>query len=302
MKDMEDDDRIKAIVKTGFYVANLPARKDKAPSTFVGFIYDDELEKLGLVNLKGRHPVFENEISIGVTSAKDLDKTVGDTIQIFLEGQLVTYDITGIYQNLSNLSQGFKMRLEGITEINPLFELNWYDMILQKGEDPSIIRQDILNTYGTSYEIEVGSESVRQIKGILKGIKDVLILISLLFLGVLFVTVFNDTVMSIRENQRNIGILKAVGMTPRQLQAALTIKALIIAILAIVVGVPLSLQIIPGAMDQLASGAGLAKFPYVFDLKNTLLSIPLILIITIGSVWIASQKLLKIRPRILVRE
>lgn len=302
MEDMEDDDRIKAIVKNGFYVANLPAREDVAPKTFVGRIYDDEIEKLGLVNLEGRHPVFENEMSIGVNSSADLNKGVGDTLQIFLEGQLVTYNITGVYQNLSNLSQGFKMRLEGITEINPLFKLRWYDIILKKGEDPEAFRQDLFDSYGSSYEVETGSESIQQIKGILKGIKDVLIVISLLFMGVLFVTIFNDTVLSIRENQRNIGILKAIGMTPRQLQTALMMKALIIAGLALLIGIPLSLQIIPAIMDQLVAGAGLAKFPYVFDLKNTLLNIPLILILTVISVWIASLRLLKIRPRILVRE
>lgn len=299
---LEDDDRVKEVVKMGVYVANIPAQKDKAPQTFVGFIYDDELEKLDLVNLEGRHPVFETEISIGTNSAKELGKGLGDTLEIFMEGQLVPFTITGIYQNLSNLSEGFKMRLEGIQELNPLYQLGRYNVILHEEESPSEFRDDLLKTYGSTYKIRIDSESQTQLKSIIDGIKRVFQLVAILFLGVLFLTVFNDTVLSIRENQKNLGILKAVGLTPFQLQLSLVIKAVLTAILAILIGVPLSLQIIPNAMDVLTSNVGLTKFPYVFDLNKTLLTIPLILAITIGSVWIASQRLLKIRPRILVRE
>ena len=173
---------------------------------------------------------------------------------------------------------------------------------LDEGEDKEAFREELLTTYGNTYKVRTDSESQTQLKSIIAGIKSVFVLVSFLFLGVLFVTVFNDTVLSIRENQKNLGILKAIGLTPLQLQLALVLKAVSIAILALIIGVPLSLQIIPHAMDVLTANVGLAQFPYVFDLNKTLLNIPLILVLTIGSVWIASQRLLKIRPRILVRE
>ena len=299
---LEEDERVKEVVKMGVYVANLPASEEKAPQIFIGFVYDDEIENLGLVNLEGRHPVFETEISIGVNSSLELNKGLGDTLEVFMEGQLVPFTITGIYQQLNNLSEGFKIRLEGIRELNPLYQLGRYNVILYEGEDKAAFREELLATYGSTYKVRVDSESQAQLKNIIAGIKNVFVLVSILFLGVLFVTVFNDTVLSIRENQKNLGILKAVGLTPLQLQLALVLKAVFIAILALIIGIPLSLQIIPHALDVLTANVGLSKFPYVFDFDKTLLNIPLILGLTIGSVWIASQRLLKIRPRILVRE
>ena len=299
---LEDDERVKEVVKMGVYGANLPASEGKAPQTFIGFIYDDELEKLGLVNLEGRHPVFETEISIGINSSKELNKGLGDTLEVFMEGQLVPFTITGIYQHLSNLSEGFKMRIEGVQELNPLYQLGRYNVILYEGEDQEAFREELLETYGSTYKIRTDSESQTQLKNIINGIKNVFVLVAILFLGVLFVTVFNDTVLSIRENQKNLGILKAIGLTPLQLQLALVLKAVFTAIIALIIGVPISLQIIPHAMDVLTSNVGLSQFPYVFDLNKTLMTIPLILVLTIGSVWVASQRLLKIRPRILVRE
>lgn len=301
-QDMEDDDRIKSVVKRGFIEAMIPAQAGKAPESIFGIVYDDELDKLGLQVVKGRHPVFEDEISIGVTSSEELGKSIGDTLALFFEGQLVPYNITGIYQSLNNLSRGFYMRLEAVTEINPLYTLRGYELKLKKGHDISDYKDELLRTYGDSFKVEESREYLGQIKSIIAGIEDVMLLVSIVFLGVLFVTVFNDTVLSIREGQRNLGIFKAIGLTPLQLQLSLIIKSIIIALAALLVGVPFSLYIIPNALDVLTTEAGLTKFPYLFNLNYTLLVIPLVLFITVGSVWIGSRRLLKIRPRILVRE
>jgi len=301
-EDLEDDDRVKYVVKAGFYGASLPAQKDKAPETFVGLVFDDELEKLGFISIDGRHPVFDDEISIGITSSRELGKGIGDTLELFLEGQLISYNITGVYQSLANLSRGFYMRLEGITEVNPLYKLRSYQIKLNRGESLKDYHDELIQNYGSAYTVLETREQLGQLKGIINGIQDVMNLIAVMFLGVLFVSVFNDTVLSIREGQRNLGILKAIGLTPFQLQIALAIKSLIIAVFALIIGVPISLYVIPNSLDLLTTASGLVKFPYVFNLNYTLLVIPVLLILTIGSVWMASQRLLKIRPRILVRE
>lgn len=299
---MEDDDRVKSVVKRGFKGATIPAKKDKAPESIFGIIYDDELETVGLRVLEGRHPVFEDEISLGVTSSNELEKGIGDTLELFLEGQLVPYTVTGIYQSLNNLSRGFYIRLEGITEINPLFQLRGYEIKLKKGIDIHDYKDELVQNYGSSFRIVESRDQLGQLKSIINGIRDVMTLVFVMFIGVLFVTVFNDTVLSIRESQRNLGIFKAVGFTPKQLQMSLIVKSLIIATFALIIGAPLSLYIIPPALNLLTTAAGLSEFPYLFNLQYTLLVIPFVLLITIGSVWIASRRLLKIRPRILVRE
>ncbi len=299
---MEDDDRVKVVMKRGFYGATLPAQPGQAPKTIVGIIYDDDLEKIGLEQIEGRHPVFENEISLGVVSSQNIGKSIGDTLELFVEGQLMPYSIVGLYQSLNNLSEGFYMRIEAMREINPLFQLNNYQLKLKRGVNSASFKEDLEMSYGSAFNISYSVDDLGQLKGILRGIQDMMTLISLLFICVLFVTVYNDTVLSIRESQRNLGIFKAIGMTPRQLQVALVVKALIIAAIALIIGVPLSLYILPRALDQLTAVGGLTKFPYLMHLLWSALVIPFIIIITVLSVWISSRRLLHIRPRILVRE
>jgi len=299
---MKEDDRVDHIVPVGFYPSNLPGTENVAPKFIAGFVFDDDPEVLGLKVLEGRHPVFEDEVSLGITSSTDLDKTVGDSLSVYMEGQLVSFIITGIHQTIDDLGAGFRIRLEGIQEYNPLYKLNRYNIILEKGEDATAFEEDLLQTYGGSYKVSKTAQMENVLTGILKNLGDVIFLVSLLFLAVLIVTVFNDTVLSIRENQRNLGIYKALGMTPRQLQIALLFKAIIIALLALLVGIPFSARFLGSGLSLLTADVGLVEVPYVHQWGVSLLVIPIVLVLTFVSVWLASRGVLQVKPRVLVRE
>ena len=300
--DMEEDDRVDVIVPAGIYVTNLPGTENVAPKFFAGFVFDGDPALLDLTVIEGRHPVFEDEISLGVTSSKNLNKTIGDTLELFMEGQLIPFLITGVHQTIDDLGEGFRIRLEGIQEHNPLFKLSRYNIRLEKGEDVQGFKDDLLRTYGDTYKVRNTHEMEDVLSGILVGLRDVIFLIALLFSAVLIVTVFNDTVLSIRENQKNLGIYKAIGMTPRQLQIALLFKALLIAILALLVGIPFAATFLGPGLSLLTADVGLVQVPYVHQWGMSLLVIPVVLLLTVVSVWLASRGVLQIKPRVLVRE
>ena len=299
---MKEDDRVDHIVPVGVYVTNLPGTENVAPRFIAGFVFDDDPAVLGLTVLEGRHPVFEDEVSLGITSSKNLDKTVGDSLSVFMEGQLVNFIITGLHQTIDDLGEGFRIRLDGIQEHNPLYKLNRYNILLERGEDVNAFEDDLLKTYGGAYKIRRTAEMEDVLSGILVNLRDVIFLVSLLFLAVLIVTVFNDTVLSIRENQRNLGIYKAIGMTPRQLQIALLFKAILIAVLALLIGIPFAAKFLGPGLSLLTADVGLVEVPYVHQWSSSLLVIPIILVLTIGSVWLASRGVLQVKPRVLVRE
>lgn len=299
---MKEDDRVDQIVPIGFYPSNLPGTEDIAPRFIAGIVFDDDPTVLGLTVLEGRHPVFEDEVSLGATSSSKLDKTVGDSLFVYMEGQLVPFIITGVHQTIDDLGEGFRIRLEGIQEYNPLYKLDRYNILLEKGEDVTAFQDDLLRTYGGAYKVRKTTDMEEVLSGILDNLGDVIFLVSLLFLAVLIVTVFNDTVLSIRENQRNLGIYKAIGMTPQQLQIALLFKALLIAILALIIGIPFSARFLGPGLSLLTADVGLVEVPYVHQWGASLLVIPIVLLLTVASVWFASRGVLHVKPRVLVRE
>jgi len=300
--DIEEDDRVEVVVPIGRYEARLPANQNSAPKYIEGTVFGDDPEILGLNSLEGRHPVFEDEISLGVVSSENLGKIVGDTLSLFMEGQLLPFIVVGTYQSINELGQGFRIRAEGITEHNPLFQLRGYNIILEKGVDKMAFKTNLEQTYGDTYKIREFNQMEETLVDILAGLKDVIFLISLLFLSVLAVTVFNDTILSIRENQRNLGIYKALGMTPLQLQIALLFKALLVAILALLIAFPIAAYGIGPILSLLTADIGLVQIPYVHKWKPSLIAIPIVLLLTMGSVFLASRGVLRVKPRVLVRE
>jgi len=301
-EDIEEDDRVEVVVPIGRYMARLPAQQNAAPKYIEGTVFGDDPELLGFTSLEGRHPVFEDELSLGVVSSDRLGKGVGDTLSLFMEGQLIPFIVVGTYQSINELGQGFRIRQEGITEYNPLFKLRGYNLLLERGEDAIAFKTHLETTYGDTYKIRELDQMEETLVDILDDLQNVIFLVSMLFLSVLVVTVFNDTILSIRENQRNLGIYKAIGMTPWQLQIALLFKALIVAALALLVALPLAATCIGPVLSLLTADVGLVQIPYVHEWKPSLIAVPLVLLLTVGSVWLASRGVLSVKPRVLVRE
>jgi len=91
-------------------------------------------------------------------------------------------------------------------------------------------------------------------------------------------------------------------MTPRQLQIALLFKAILIALLALLIGIPFSARFLGPGLSLLTADVGLVEVPYVHQWGPSLLVIPIVLILTVASVWLASRGVLHVKPRVLVRE
>jgi putative ABC transport system permease protein len=68
-------------------------------------------------------------------------------------------------------------------------------------------------------------------------------------LAIALVSLVTTSVLGARERARELGILKAVGFTPRQLVAALAANQLLLAAVALALGVPLGLAVFRGAYE-----------------------------------------------------
>jgi putative ABC transport system permease protein len=79
--------------------------------------------------------------------------------------------------------------------------------------------------------------------------------------------VFNTVILTTREKTRDIAILKAVGMAPRQVVAMVIASVAVIGLVAGVLGLPIGLELhrqVLLFMGQIASGTGMP--PAFFDL------------------------------------
>jgi putative ABC transport system permease protein len=64
-----------------------------------------------------------------------------------------------------------------------------------------------------------------------------------IMIAVALITLLTTTLLGVRERAREIGVLKALGFTPRQLMAGVAANQLVLAVVALVIGIPLGLAL-----------------------------------------------------------
>ncbi|MDE6200811.1 MAG: FtsX-like permease family protein [Clostridiales bacterium] len=152
-----------------------------------------------------------------------------------------------------------------------------------------------LNMVSNCYDIVTQSRYIAQMicSGIMSAMAFFVLLIAL-------VVIASNIINYIQVNIKNLGALKAVGYTSRQLICSLLIQFLGVTLLAAVIGVGLSYCVFPAINSMMISQTGI---PY----SMRFLPLPLLitLLILCGAValavWLSSRRIKKIEPIVALR-
>ena len=265
-----------------------------------GKAYEGDIASAGLVNLSGKNPVGEMEIALCIGTSKLLNKVPGDSILAFMEGQKIIYKITGVYQDISNMGQGFRLQSKAIEKLNPVYTPSMYSLTLSDGEQAEKYKNYLLKKLGGTINIDTNIEDRLEQMGIVSNMKLTFLLLSLFFIIILVLSVWNDIIISIRDYRKTFGILKATGFTPVQLRMILLWKMILLTTISFCIGIPLTLWLSPVLMSQVTKNLGLVHFPFVIDMIGTWLIAPLFFCTVILCTWISSSGASKVNPRLLI--
>jgi putative ABC transport system permease protein len=267
-----------------------------------GRAYFGSFSDAGLENIAGNHPSKKNEISLCIGTMQMLQKQPGDSVYAFFEGQSRYFIITGVYQDVSNMGQGFRLTGATILDSNPIFKPAAYSVILKNSSLANIFKDHLQSEYGESIHVDLSIDERIALMGIITNMQVGLAFLSLIFLVVLLVSIWNDNLSNVRDQQKNFGILKVTGFTSTQLKKGLIFRNMIIAVPAIIIGLPLAIWGSPLLMSIFTAGIGLKRFPFLITIIGSVLVLIVILLFSLLSTWISSRSLGKLQPRVLIRE
>jgi putative ABC transport system permease protein len=175
---------------------------------------------------------------VGIGLMNLLDVEIGDELPVTIEDNPVTLQIVG--RILDNDDDAQLAYIDAAT-VQPLFPdatPTDYALLLAPGSDEAAIQRRLLET--SNYDFNVWRprtetpEEATTIRTIMLGLSGVLLVIGL-------VNVLTTTLLNIRERMRDFGILKAVGMTPRQVMLSVASGAVLLALPAVLLGIPVGL-------------------------------------------------------------
>jgi putative ABC transport system permease protein len=200
-----------------------------------------------------------------VVNTAFLDATgtrVGDTFTLTGDGHSATLTITGQVL-LSSPSSTVMTNLSSVAALDPSgLSPQYYDVGLRPGVNAQDYANAVIAKLGLNYgAVTPGNALVNPFNGLIAFLT--LLLAAAAGLGVL-----NTVVLMTRERAHDIGVLKAVGMTPRQtitmLVTTIAATGLVAGLIAVPAGIALHHAIVP----IMASGAQIALPAAAYNVYN----------------------------------
>lgn len=290
---------IKTIIPYRYLTAHIVGTDYQKQQLF-GKVYTDSLSKAGLTNITGKHPVEKEEVALGLATAKDHGKAVGDSVTLEIEGFKKAFRISGIYQDISAFGQGFRLAQNAILLLNPLFEPTSYGLVLRDDVEINSFKNELLEQFGETITVEGSIESRTSIIGLLANLKMALFSLSLLFTIILLVLIGNDITIQTRQNEVVYAQLKSIGFHTRELRSIILIRVLILFALGLLLSLPIGFLAGHPLARALASGLGLQQFPFFISWSSILGVYGLLLLFVWATSWFSSRLIRKINPRKLV--
>jgi len=198
--------------------------------------------------------------------AKALGLAVGDKVVMWIEGKAASYPVVGIFEGLPTIGSEYLTSLDAVSAAGVVPADNLAYVVRAPGANAATVRAGIdkviadLPTITLKDQAEFAAEQR-------SGIDQMLSLIyALLALAVVIAVlgIVNTLALSVIERTREVGLLRAVGLSRRQLRTMVRLESMIIALLGAVLGVGLGLVFgVALQRSQADSGIEVLSVPFV---------------------------------------
>ena len=197
---------------------------------------------MGIV--EGTAEVGRDGIAILDTVAEERQLAVGDQLNVeFEDGFVTSLDVRGIFDDAAIAGADWLIDRDLSREHRITDAITFAGLTYADGVDPAIGRAAVEATTAAFPQLSVqdNTEFQEEAEGQIAQLQVVITALLVLCLVVAFFGIVNTMVLAVLERTREIGLLRAVGMTRRQLQSSVRWEAAIISLFGALLGVALGL-------------------------------------------------------------
>ncbi|MBD5455416.1 MAG: ABC transporter permease [Lachnospiraceae bacterium] len=244
--------------------------------------------------IDGKVPVLPNEILITEKTAKELSVGIGDSV--FLKGENGTEEfiITGIFQSLMNMGNGFRVGKDA--EIHyPLSGLLSLQAKIESDLSEEELKEKVQKIF-PDYTIETEKEWIDNIiGGILGQMNSILLFILGIVLGInILITVLTMKTLITRE-RGEIAMLKSIGFSDRTIRCWQSIRILLVLCVSVLLGTLLSAPLSEVSIAPVFAMMGATSMKLVTRPLEAYVIYPLImLIVTASAAYLCASEVKKV--------
>lgn len=202
------------------------------------YICDDYSKLENKVIYSGREPIHYNEIAISNIIAKSMNKKIGDTMNIKIDGISKDFLVVGISQHMTGYGRSISITEDGYHRYYPNFKIPTIGLYLKNS---AYIKEfmKILNSKYPSNDITIINYKVL-LDSIVEPFKLPIKLLVLVFIAITVVIVCLIILLLIKirllKDRKRLGLLKSLGFTTAQLVFQTVFSLMPIIIMGVLAG------------------------------------------------------------------
>lgn len=233
--------------------------------------------------LEGREPIADDELMITDITAKEMNVTIGDTITYQYPDKTQKFIITGIYQSLMNMGNGFRVSRTAKLNENYISGIFCIQIEVEEMESAEVCRR--MKEIFPDYKIMTDLEFFDSMTGdISKTVQMVMYLLTAVVLVInSLITALMMKAMMVKE-RGDIALLKSIGFTNGSIRKWQVERILLILVFAIVTGTLLSKILAPVTISPIFAIMGANKIQLEVKPLEAYIIYPLILLGVTGFV------------------
>ncbi|RDW19965.1 ABC transporter permease [Oceanobacillus chungangensis] len=230
----------------------------------------DDLENN--VVYEGRQPTHENEISISWVVSNQINKEIGDTVEVEYGAETKRYLVTGVSQSIGNLGQIAALTMDGIQQLQSDYQGSTLYVYLNDIKNKDFIK-NLKEQYGDNIvetlDIDENIESqtgmyTAAVFAIMVMVLTITVLIVVMILYLVIKTM-------IIKRKKEFGVMKAIGYSTIQLMSQISISFLPVITAGVAIGGVLGYFFTNPMLSALLSSAGVKRLDFTIHLPTILI-------------------------------
>lgn len=278
--------------------------QEEITNTFMyTFIYED-FEKANLPIAIGHNPTSAKEIALTSVMAEEYNKTVGDYITVYLNGQdRVELLVTGIFQTYFNMGHSARVVSDIFNGHDVPFEFITISIYLKDNVNPHDYVETIQSKIGSVGKAYLRTQAMSSIMDMIQepqklAIPYVLILVFLIG----GVNIFSVVLLRNAKNKKMNGIYKSIGYTSNHLINASILYVVILVAISMVIAIPIIIATYPTIMRLALTMFNFIEYPVHYNGLHIAITNVIICIVFIVFTYCSSLSIKKVAVRDLVNE
>lgn len=235
-------------------------------------IESGDLDRFPPDYLDGQGPREQNEIALSYLNAREMERGIGDTVSLAVDGRVVPLTVTGIYQDVTNGGRTAKARLTPADD-----RVLWYSFAvdLAEGADLPGKTQEYAARFAPARVTDLKGYMAQTLGATIDGLRTVTIIALVVGLGVSVLVTSLFLNLLIRKDAFRNTVMRWTGFSVKDIRRQYQTTVLAVLVVGLSLGTVFSNTLGEGLVSFLWSFMGAARIDFVVAPLLAYLALPL---------------------------